>query len=154
VLETRQTARREVPTLAEQPTQIAGPFRESGEEYLVADPVDADRREYGETPAPQHAGPHNPAPQPATAASVDLSSTVAPLVAQPPARRPRRSPTFTSSPEVPAPQLLCPSCDRFLVYRETVISGVKPIERWDYFECRTCGTFVYRDRTRKLRPAS
>jgi predicted RNA-binding Zn-ribbon protein involved in translation (DUF1610 family) len=50
--------------------------------------------------------------------------------------------------------LLCPSCDRFLIYRETVISGVKPIERWDYFDCRTCGTFVYRDRTRKLRPAS
>ena len=32
--------------------------------------------------------------------------------------------------------------------------GVKPLERWDYFECRTCGAFVYRDRTRKLRPTS
>jgi hypothetical protein len=41
------------------------------------------------------------------------------------------------------------------VYRETVFSGVNPIERCDYFECRTCGAFVYRDRTRDLsRPPS
>jgi predicted RNA-binding Zn-ribbon protein involved in translation (DUF1610 family) len=66
----------------------------------------------------------------------------------------RRVPTFTSTPEPAAPQLLCPSCDTQLQYRQTVISGVKPIERWDYFECRTCGQFVYRERTRKLRPAS
>ena len=66
-------------------------------------------------------------------------------------KRTRRSPTFTSTPDTPPPQLLCPGCDRLLEYRQTVISGVKPIERWDYFECRTCGEFVYRDRTRKLR---
>jgi len=66
-------------------------------------------------------------------------------------KRTRRSPMFTSTPDTPPPQLLCPSCDRLLEYRQTVISGVKPIERWDYFECRTCGEFVYRDRTRKLR---
>ena len=66
----------------------------------------------------------------------------------------RREATFTSSPEVAAPQLLCPACDTALLYKQTVISGVKPIERWDYFECRKCGDFVYRDRTRKLRPAS
>ena len=53
-----------------------------------------------------------------------------------------------------APELLCPSCDRPLAYRQTVISGIKPIERWDYFECRTCGSFVYRDRTRRLRPVT
>jgi predicted RNA-binding Zn-ribbon protein involved in translation (DUF1610 family) len=35
-----------------------------------------------------------------------------------------------------------------------VISGVKPIERWDYFACHKCGQFIYRDRTRKLRRAS
>jgi predicted RNA-binding Zn-ribbon protein involved in translation (DUF1610 family) len=69
----------------------------------------------------------------------------------PPVKRTRRSPTFTSTPATPAPQLLCPECDRPLVYRQTVISGIKPIERWDYFECRTCGSFVYRERTRKLR---
>jgi hypothetical protein len=67
------------------------------------------------------------------------------------AKRTRRAATFTSSPATAPPQLLCPTCDRPLVYRQTVISGVKPIERWDYFECRTCGQFVYRDRTRKLR---
>ena len=69
-----------------------------------------------------------------------------------PVKRTRRSATFTSTPDTPAPQLLCPTCDAALVYRQTVISGVKPIERWDYFDCRTCGPFVYRDRTRKLRP--
>jgi len=59
--------------------------------------------------------------------------------------------TFTSKPDTPPPQLLCPGCGRPLVYRQTVIGGVKPIERWDYFACRTCGSFVYRTRTRKLR---
>jgi hypothetical protein len=66
-------------------------------------------------------------------------------------KRTRRSATFTSLPEPPAPPLMCPTCDRPLAYRQTVISGVQPIERWDYFECRACGPFVYRDRTRKLR---
>jgi hypothetical protein len=69
-------------------------------------------------------------------------------------KRIRRSPTFTSTPDTPPPQLLCPCCDRLLAYRQTVISGVKPIERWDYFACQTCGEFVYRDRTRKLRPTA
>ena len=69
-------------------------------------------------------------------------------------KRTRRSATFTSTPDIPPPQLLCPTCDAALVYRQTVISGVKPIERWDYFDCRTCGAFVYRDRTRKLRPTT
>jgi hypothetical protein len=66
----------------------------------------------------------------------------------------RRVPTFTSTPDVPPPELQCPTCDKPLEYRQTVISGVKPIERWDYFDCRRCGPFVYRDRTRKLRQAS
>ena len=68
-------------------------------------------------------------------------------------RRTRRTPTFTSTPGRAAPRLNCPKCDRLLVYKQTVISGVKPIERWDYFECDACGPFVYRDRTRKLRPS-
>jgi len=69
------------------------------------------------------------------------------------AKSTRRTPQITSTPP-PPPQLVCPTCDRALVYRQTVISGVKPIERWDYFACPTCGPFVYRDRTRKLRPAT
>jgi len=95
-----------------------------------------------------------PNSQPATNAVSDVrlpADTPASSDSNPPIRRTRRSPTFTSTPATPAPQLLCPGCDRALAYRQTVISGIKPIERWDYFECRTCGSFVYRERTRKLR---
>jgi hypothetical protein len=60
---------------------------------------------------------------------------------------------FTTTPEIGAPALTCPRCDAALVYKQTVFSGVKPIERWDYFDCRACGPFVYRERTRALRPA-
>ena len=92
-----------------------------------------------------------------SAASEDLGplrtlDTIGPDV---PAKRVEGTPpfirTFTSKPDTPPPQLLCPGCARPLVYRQTVMSGVKPIERWDYFACRTCGSFVYRSRTRKLR---
>lgn len=68
-------------------------------------------------------------------------------------RHGRRSAVFTSNPEVDAPALTCPKCDGPLSYRETVFSGVKPAERWDFFDCRTCGPYVYRERTRSLRPA-
>ena len=68
-------------------------------------------------------------------------------------RRGKRSATFTSTPEIDAPALSCPKCNVPLSYKQTVISGVKPIERWDYFDCRACGPFVYRERTRMLRPA-
>ncbi|MEO8258729.1 MAG: hypothetical protein ABI868_15375 [Acidobacteriota bacterium] len=71
-----------------------------------------------------------------------------------PVKRTRRSAVFTSTPAIPAPPLVCPTCDVALAYRQTVISGVKPIERWDYFDCASCGAFVYRDRTRKLRPTT
>ena len=57
----------------------------------------------------------------------------------------------TTTPETPAPQLFCPVCDKPLVYRKTILSGVKPMERCDVFECRTDGKFEYRHRTRKLR---
>src|SRR5712664_1987127 len=63
-----------------------------------------------------------------------------------PPKRTRRRSTITSTPVTAPPLLRCPACNRPLAYRETVFSGVNPIERWDYFECRTCGTFVYRDR--------
>ena len=61
---------------------------------------------------------------------------------------------ITTRPDIAPPQLFCPTCDRPLVYRQTIISGIKPIERWDYFACPTCGPFVYRDRTRKLRSST
>lgn len=68
-------------------------------------------------------------------------------------RRGKRAAVFTSTPDIGAPALKCPTCDGALAYKHTVISGVKPIERWDYFECQACGPFVYRERTRTLRPA-
>ena len=68
-------------------------------------------------------------------------------------RRGKRSAVFTSTPDTDAPTLMCPKCDGLLNYKETVISGVKPIERWDYFLCPSCGPYVYRERTRMLRPA-
>jgi hypothetical protein len=88
------------------------------------------------------------------AASAEPLALGTPDTSGPPVRpkRTRRSSMFTSTPETPPPVLFCPGCDRPLVYRQTVVSGVQPIERWDYFQCHTCGPFVYRDRTRKLRP--
>jgi hypothetical protein len=32
-----------------------------------------------------------------------------------------------------------------------VLNGLQPVERWDFFECRTCGSFEYRHRARRLR---
>ena len=58
---------------------------------------------------------------------------------------------FTSTPNPAAPSLHCPRCDSPLIYRQTVLNGIKPLERWDYFDCRRCGPFEYRHRTRKLR---
>jgi hypothetical protein len=63
----------------------------------------------------------------------------------------RRAPQVTSTPDTPPRDLSCPICDVPLVYRHTIIGGVQPVERWDYFDCRRCGEFVYRQRTRKLR---
>lgn len=62
-----------------------------------------------------------------------------------------RSTTVTQYPEVPALALRCPDCDRPLKYLYTVLGGVKPLERWDYFQCVLCGFYEYRSRTRSLR---
>lgn len=62
-----------------------------------------------------------------------------------------RSTTVTQNPEIPAPALRCPACDCPLNYLHTVLGGVQPIERWDYFQCVPCGFFEYRSRTRSLR---
>ena len=68
-------------------------------------------------------------------------------------RQTTRAAVFTSTADGAALLLACPSCALPLLYRHSVISGVKPIERWDYFDCSACGAFVYRERTRRLRPA-
>ena len=61
-----------------------------------------------------------------------------------------RSTIVTQNPEAPALALRCPSCDRPLTYLHTVLGGVKPIERWDYFQCALCGFYEYRSRTRSV----
>jgi len=60
----------------------------------------------------------------------------------------------TTAPPMPAPALVCPVCDRPLLYARSHIGGVseRHREQWDYYECPDgCGTFQYRHRTRKLR---
>ena len=63
----------------------------------------------------------------------------------------RWKPTITSNPDISAPHLLCPTCHRPLVYRLTMFSQVKPMDRWDYFDCRQCGPFEFRHRTHSIR---
>jgi len=65
-----------------------------------------------------------------------------------------RKSTVTNTPPTPPPQLFCPSCEKPLIYRQTVIGGLQPPERWDQFHCSTCGPFEYRARTRQLRPVA
>ena len=66
---------------------------------------------------------------------------------------PRRN-VFTTRPDSPPPQVFCPTCSLPLVYRDTVLAGVNPTERYDRFACRNHGRFEYRHRTRKIRPVS
>ena len=59
-----------------------------------------------------------------------------------------------TNPPIGPPTLVCPSCDRPLVYQRSHIGGVntRHAEQWDYFECpRGCGSYQFRARTRKLR---
>jgi two-component system chemotaxis response regulator CheY len=61
----------------------------------------------------------------------------------------------TTAPPTPPPALVCPSCDRLLTYERSHVGGVsdRHPEQWDYYVCpASCGTFQYRQRTRKLRP--
>jgi len=60
----------------------------------------------------------------------------------------------TSEPPLRPPVLQCSDCDRPLVYQYSHVGGVSELhkEQWDYYECSAqCGTFQYRQRTRKLR---
>lgn len=65
------------------------------------------------------------------------------------ASRPKSDPPCFTPPAV-----LCPSCDAVLRYIRSHMGGVgtRLREQWDYFECTAgCGTFQYRQRTRKLK---
>jgi CheY-like chemotaxis protein len=60
----------------------------------------------------------------------------------------------TTTPPVQPPALHCPNCDQALRYLRSHIGGVSAQnpEQWDYYECSAgCGTFQYRERTRKVR---
>jgi two-component system chemotaxis response regulator CheY len=59
----------------------------------------------------------------------------------------------TTTPHKVPPALTCPSCDVSLIYAHSHVGGVsdRQREQWDYYLCPTCGTFQYRQRTRKLR---
>jgi CheY-like chemotaxis protein len=60
----------------------------------------------------------------------------------------------TSTPPIVPPPLVCPSCDRPLLYVRSHVGGVSArlSEQWDYYKCHGgCGTFQYRHRTRRLR---
>jgi len=59
----------------------------------------------------------------------------------------------TTKPRLTPPTLMCPSCDRALVYEESYGGGVsqRHSEQWDYYTCSACGTFQYRQRKRKVR---
>jgi len=72
---------------------------------------------------------------------MELSATWRPIV-------------ITVYPETPAPALRCPQCDVSLVYSATALGSREQLERWDRLECHNHGAFVYRHRTRKLRPDS
>ena len=60
----------------------------------------------------------------------------------------------TLDPPAAPPALTCPACDHPLTYVRSHIGGVNEhhAEQWDYYDCGAgCGTFQYRQRTRKLR---
>ena len=59
----------------------------------------------------------------------------------------------TMAPRAAPPALRCPICDARLVYESSHIGGIsqRQQEQWDYYECPgKCGTFQYREGTRKL----
>jgi DNA-binding response OmpR family regulator len=63
----------------------------------------------------------------------------------------------TTKPPTAPPELVCPACDRRLVYQRSHIGGVseRHAEQWDDYECPAgCGVFQYRQRTRTIRKVS
>lgn len=62
----------------------------------------------------------------------------------------------TTAPSIAPPALMCPSCARWLKYEQSHVGGVsdRHAEQWDDYTCSTCGSFEFRQRTRKLRRLS
>jgi RNase P subunit RPR2 len=66
--------------------------------------------------------------------------------------KPARSTTFNSIPPDSVASLFCLNCDRPLTFMKTIVGGVQPVEEWDQYACRRCGTaYEYRVRTKRLR---
>jgi CheY-like chemotaxis protein len=60
----------------------------------------------------------------------------------------------TTTPPITPPVLVCPHCDQPLRYVRSHVGGVseRHQEQWDYYECAAgCGTYQYRERTKRLR---
>jgi len=60
----------------------------------------------------------------------------------------------TTTPPTAPPTLMCPTCDRTLLYDHSHVGGVseRQREQWDYYSCPACGAVLqYRQRTRKVR---
>ena len=100
--------------------------------------------------APEAAGTPKDVPRQQTAPAA-VPPPGAPLRARGRSRGFQRHVT-TTPPSAP-PVLRCPRCDEGLAYQHSHIGGVnaESVEQWDYFQCRQCGTYQYRHRTRKLR---
>ena len=99
---------------------------------------------------------HVAAPRSSVAPQSDRAETAA--CDSPARRRPMLSRAHirhdTTEPPAAPPALVCPMCDQPLRYLKSHIGGVSARypEQWDDFECLGgCGTFQYRQRTRKLR---
>ena len=69
-------------------------------------------------------------------------------------RRPQPDSSFsTPFPPLTPPRLRCPSCDAALLYDQSQIGSLSAsdAEQWDIYRCpNSCGSFRYRQRTRKL----
>lgn len=79
--------------------------------------------------------------------------TAAPLAERPKSLAKAHLRFETTAPPAQPPELICPSCDRPLLYECSHVGGVstRHAEQWDDYTCSSCGTFIYRHRTRKLR---
>jgi CheY-like chemotaxis protein len=112
--------------------------------------VDAARRALERAePEPAKEFPREVAPPERALAAVPH----APVAVKPRGRSRGFNRHITTTPPSPPPELRCPRCDDWLGYDHSHIGGVnaQASEQWDYFNCRQCGTYQYRHRTRKLK---
>lgn len=65
-----------------------------------------------------------------------------------PMRSAHEPPDAVAGPSVPPPVVFCPTCARPLTFRGTSTRSVAAVdaagERWNQYECRTCGRYEFR----------